>query len=231
MTTATRSLAIALALAATAATAGWVTDTSKTITYTLSAQGTAAWSIGNFAAGDQGWLTKAWAYNEDMSQVMNGDYNLVTPTVDGAVGGVIYHFQATSSQQVSVALAALATFNNWSGRKVTMYYSDKAWSDLSSPLAGSTWPGWGDEWETNANWTRVDDETIFGGGDQWITLQGTQTSSDGDFFLRVDVTTAAAPLNSIFLWGENWTATAIPEPASLALLAVGGLLFLRRRRT
>jgi hypothetical protein len=229
MTTATRILAIALALAATAATAGWVTDTSKTITYALTAQGTASWSIGNYAIGDQGWLTKAWSYNQDMSQTTNGDYSVVTPTTDGAVGGVIYHFQATNSQEVSVALAALVSFNNWGGRKTTLYYSDKAWSDLSSPLNGSKWPGWGDEWETNANWLRIDDAAAWG-GDQLINLVGTQTSNDGDFFLRVDLTTADAPPNSINLLGANWTATAVPEPASLALALLGGAVLLRRRR-
>ena len=73
----------------------------------------------------------------------------------------------------------------------------------------------------------MDFNAVWSGGG-YAALTGTRTSTDGDFYVRIDLSTASAPANSLELGAV--TVTVVPEPASLALLAVGGVVFLRRRR-
>jgi hypothetical protein len=66
---------------------------------------------------------------------------------------------------------------------------------------------------------------------------GSVTVSGGDFNDIPTMThwgmfgrSGAVPDNANVLWIDDLTFTAVPEPASLGLLAIGGLVALRRRR-
>lgn len=226
-------LILVLALSAMTASAAYVdwTTNSNTVAYVLTSGGTAAWSKGYQANSPSNWLPGAYSYSNQMSEAdYNGWGGSVRPGVDRAEGGIIYHFQGTTGQAASVQLDAMVYFGNGGGHKVTLYYSDQPWSALT-PQGGSTYYSDPSEWETNANWTMVDTFSYHGSyGPGWAYPTGTVTSSDGDFYVRLDLSTADVPANDVTLYGAQWTATAIPEPASLALLALGGTLFLRRRR-
>ena len=140
-------LACTLILGAAASMAAWV-DNSNTINYAYTTGGTAMWNIQANAVADPGWFTQSYAYNSDQSIAVDWygpTYGyLVTPGIDGAYGGLVYHFTNTSgSTGCLVNLNAGYDLRNWSGTKITMYYSDtNDWSQLT-PMTGSRWGGVG----------------------------------------------------------------------------------------
>ncbi len=178
--------------------------------------GSASYGITN------GWFDKAWAYSTDMT--LDGDR--VSAITNGARGGVIYKFKSTTVQPLDLTINADTYFGNWSGRKATLYFSDvNDWSQLST-MTGSTWSGWGAEWETNPNWVRLGYLANWSGSGGIIS--NTASTVDGEFYVRVDLSAADAPGCSTKLSGLNWTAT--PEPATMSLLICGLLGLLRRRK-
>jgi hypothetical protein len=180
---------------------------------------------GNASYGiSSGWFDKAWAYSTDMA--LSG--NSVVANVNGALGGVVYKFKSTAVQPLDLAIDAAAYFGNWSGRKATLYFSDvNDWSQLS-PMTGSTWSGWSAEWETNPNWVQLGSLASWGGPGGWQLISNTTSTTDGEFYVRVDLSGADAPIPSTYLNGLNWTAT--PEPATMTLLTCGLAGLLRRKK-
>lgn len=92
------------------------------------------------------------------------------------------------------------------------------------------------------NWATLEIEVL--GGEITYLFNGTpiiSTSATGDGFSDADgnlvslgygdlFSSVAAPFQGQFVIYDNLTVEVIPEPASLALLGLGGLMMLRRRR-
>jgi len=151
-------------------------------------------------------------------------------------GGVVYKFSSSTPLAMEIDIDTMTYFAWWSGRKVVVYYSDNnAWSDLDD-CAGSVWSD-GAVFESNPNWTLVDSRAEWGG--EGVRHTGTQPygtgtgldsvyTNDGTFYVRVDLHNRDG-VGSPWLFDLDVYGTVVPEPLTLTLLGLGGLVGLKRR--
>ncbi len=128
----------------------------------------------------------------------------------GTQGYMIYKFEAPAGSTITDLTAKVKTYFE-AGSWLSMFYRTTdytgapnfaEWTDASYSYAG-----YNTYWTSNT--LHPNSNTLY------VAYQG-GNAGGADYQFQ--------------LWADQLTFTVIPEPASLALLALGGTLFLRRRR-
>lgn len=217
-----------------ATTAGYATQVFVGNTVDFTPTGTTA----SWATPTADWNAfEASTYSHNPNLMVTA--NTIAPTSNIMPdGGIVFHFQSSTPTAMNVAVAMGYYFGNWSGHVYDVYFSDENnWSNLST-MVGGVWNGWDPRanaagLDPNPLWTNIYTNHYWG-GDGWHSLAlpttGTLTSTDGNFYIRVDMqATDGAGANWISTSGLTVTGTVVPEPATLALLTIGGITALRRK--
>jgi hypothetical protein len=189
--------------------------------------------------------TASWEAFEASTYSHNENWTVAAPFVTTTSysvpgGGTVFHFQSSTATAMDVTLAVQYAFGNWDGHLFDVYFSDtNDWSALSA-MVGGQWSGWDPQatpegLDPNPLWTNIYSHRMWG-ANGWNTptlpSEGTLTSTDGNFYVRVDM--QATNYNSsgsdwLAFYGLTVTGTVVPEPMTLAMLAMGGVAMIRRR--
>ena len=193
--------------------------------FTLDSNGQAYWDLTgsevvSFVHPD--WKQQSWTYNDNYTNSTDGSYTLVNSVVERntGIGGVVYHLQSSTSTPMDLEIFVNYYFGNWGGHVFRLYFSDENdWSNLSG-MIGGTW----DSQETNPEWTELYANRVWGtGGSGAITKSA--TTSDGDFYIRVDygTTDGAGPQFGKFIYaatsaGIGMSVTGTKRPTGTVIV-------------
>ena len=125
-------------------------------------------------------------------------------------GYMIYKFEAPAGSTITDLTA-----------KVKTYFEASSWLSVLYRTTDYT----GDP--NFADWTNAD--YSYGGYNAYWT-SATLHPNSNTLYVAYQGGNAGSANYQFQLWADQLTLTVVPEPASLALLALGGTLFLRRRR-
>jgi len=187
-------------------------------TVNVDQNGNGSWSVDKTT-----WTTQAWVWSQNhQADYWSGWDQYFHPSVDGAEGGIVFKFQTSVTASVNVAISAFYGMSNWAGQKVTLYYSDNNdWGTLS-PMSGSLWPG-NMEFDSNTNWQMLESYHVWSPIALNDTLDGNVYSSDGVFYVRVDLTTLSSVPSWVGLYNLSLITTDVPALPEVYVTETDGI--------